>query len=220
MNDPAMSLPRPSGPRLPHRRPQPAADNLLGYYAGFISRLVAYGLDTLIITVTTVTTTWFVQVTATVLQVNNFLGLSARYLPDLSRVVDFISSPNLAAVLVLVYLVVYHVFFWTFAGQTPGKALIGLRVVTLGGRRLSPLRALVRFGGYIVAAVPLFLGFVWALFDDRRQGWHDKLAGTYVIYTWAARPDERFLAHEIRQLDRLNGGPVETGARPDERPGS
>jgi uncharacterized RDD family membrane protein YckC len=40
--------------------------------------------------------------------------------------------------------------------------------------------------------IPLFLGFFWILIDDRRQGWHDKIAGTCVVYTWHARPDETF----------------------------
>ena len=78
---------------------------------------------------------------------------------------------------------------------------MGLRVVTVKGERVKPLRAVFRYLGYILAALPLFLGFAWILVDDRRQGWHDKLSGTYVIYTWAARPDERFLAEEIDRID-------------------
>jgi uncharacterized RDD family membrane protein YckC len=54
--------------------------------------------------------------------------------------------------------------------------------------------------GYLLGFVSLGFGFLWILVSDRRQGWHDLLAGTYVIYTWAARPDERFLAEEIADL--------------------
>jgi uncharacterized RDD family membrane protein YckC len=77
---------------------------------------------------------------------------------------------------------------------------MGLRVVTINGKRLSLLRAILRLIGYLLSALPLYLGFLWTLVDDRRQGWHDKLAGTCVVYTWAARPDERFLAYQLRHL--------------------
>jgi uncharacterized RDD family membrane protein YckC len=42
-----------------------------------------------------------------------------------------------------------------------------------------------------------FLGFLWILIDNRRQGWHDKMAGTCVIYNWPARPDENFLRKRL-----------------------
>jgi hypothetical protein len=42
-------------------------------------------------------------------------------------------------------------------------------------------RALVRYFGYFVSGIVLSLGFLWATFDSRRQGWHDKIARTYVI---------------------------------------
>lgn len=77
---------------------------------------------------------------------------------------------------------------------------MGLRVVRMDGSKLSPWLAFVRVVGYIISAIPLYLGFLWIFVDDRRQAWHDKLAGTCVIYTWAARPDERFLAEETKQL--------------------
>jgi uncharacterized RDD family membrane protein YckC len=47
--------------------------------------------------------------------------------------------------------------------------------------------------GLVLAALPLYLGFLWSLVDNRRQGLHDKVAGTCVVYAWAARPDEAFL---------------------------
>ena len=38
-----------------------------------------------------------------------------------------------------------------------------------------------RYFAYLVSIVPMFLGFLWIAFDKRKQGWHDKLAGTVVI---------------------------------------
>jgi uncharacterized RDD family membrane protein YckC len=84
----------------------------------------------------------------------------------------------LALISPLLFLVVlvYFVFFWTFIGSTPGKALLGLQIVRQVGR------ALLRFLGYWVSAIPLFLGFIWVLFDRQHEGWHDKISNTHVIY--------------------------------------
>ena len=74
----------------------------------------------------------------------------------------------------------YFVVFWTLAGQTPGLRLLGLRVVGPGGRPPGLGRASVRFVGLLLAIAPLFAGFVPVLFDRRRRGLHDYLAGTVV----------------------------------------
>jgi uncharacterized RDD family membrane protein YckC len=76
----------------------------------------------------------------------------------------------------------YPIFFWMVTGQTPGKALLGLRVVRLDQKKVTFGCAARRCFGYWLSAVPLLLGFVWILADERRQGWHDKLAGTCVVY--------------------------------------
>ncbi len=81
----------------------------------------------------------------------------------------------------------YFVASWVLIGQTPGQALLGLRVVRLDHRRMTVRRAFVRYLGYWLAAIPLCLGFVWIVVDPRRQGWNDKLAGTCVVYSWEAR---------------------------------
>jgi uncharacterized RDD family membrane protein YckC len=84
---------------------------------------------------------------------------------------------------------VYFIFFWVMSGYTPGQGLLGLRVIHTDGRpHLNLGRAVLRFIGLWIAALPLFLGFIWILFDNHRQGWHDKIARTYVIYTWDKKP--------------------------------
>jgi uncharacterized RDD family membrane protein YckC len=82
----------------------------------------------------------------------------------------------------------YFVFFWTVAGLTPGKALMGLRVVTRDGRHVSLGRALVRLFGYSLSFLIYGLGYWWIAIDNWREGWHDKIAGTAVIYAWDAHP--------------------------------
>ena len=60
--------------------------------------------------------------------------------------------------------------------------LIGLRLVRKNGELPSFFRVLVVFFLFTVSALPLFLGFFWVIVDGRRQAWHDKIVGTYVVY--------------------------------------
>ncbi len=76
----------------------------------------------------------------------------------------------------------YHIVFWWLRGQTPGKWLLGLRVVALGGGTVGLGRAAIRFAGYLLSALPFYLGFLWILRPERR-GFHDRLAGTEVVYS-------------------------------------
>ena len=98
---------------------------------------------------------------------------------------------------------VYFIYFHGTSGQTPGKRLFGLRVVQTDGTPLTPGIAFLRWVGYLISKIPLFLGFVWAAFDARKQGWHDKIAGTCVIRTIEYRRDsDRLLADAHRGPDR------------------
>jgi len=76
----------------------------------------------------------------------------------------------------------YVWFFWTrFKGQTPGKMLLGIRVVKTDGSPLNDTEAVLRYIGYLINSPVLMLGWIWAFIDKDKQGWHDKLAGTYVV---------------------------------------
>jgi len=75
------------------------------------------------------------------------------------------------------------IFCWWRYGATPGKITFSARIVDArsGGRpRLA--RLAIRYLAYIISAAPLFLGFAWIAIDRRKQAWHDKIAGTRVIY--------------------------------------
>jgi uncharacterized RDD family membrane protein YckC len=76
----------------------------------------------------------------------------------------------------------YFVLFWSTAGQTPGMRLLRLRVATATGRPPTPGRSVLRLVGLALAIVPLFAGFVPILFDRRRRGLADFVAGTVVLY--------------------------------------
>lgn len=72
--------------------------------------------------------------------------------------------------------------FWVYRSATPGKMLIGARIVDITtGEKPSVPKLIGRYLGYYVSMIPLFIGFLWVAFDKRKQGWHDKLAGTAVV---------------------------------------
>ena len=76
----------------------------------------------------------------------------------------------------------YTVYFWTSSGQTIGKMVMGLKVVHAeSGELLDPGTAILRYVGYYASAIPLFLGFLWVLWDPKKEGFHDKIAKTRVV---------------------------------------
>ena len=77
---------------------------------------------------------------------------------------------------------VYFVLFWSAAGQTPGLRVMRLRVLAADGRPPSVARSIVRLFGLLLAIVPFFAGFLPIVFDRRRRGLADFLAGTTVVY--------------------------------------
>lgn len=81
---------------------------------------------------------------------------------------------------------IYYIVFWVLKGATPGKMIMGLRIVELHGSHgvgLSPSVAVKRYLGIFLSGIALGLGFLWMLRDNQLQCWHDKLAGTLVVRT-------------------------------------
>jgi len=91
------------------------------------------------------------------------------------------SGSLLASLLSIVIAFGYLIYFWTTTGQTPGKKMMGLKVIATDGATLNVSKAVMRIIGYMVSGAILYLGFIWILFDTNKQGWHDKIAGTYVV---------------------------------------
>ena len=74
------------------------------------------------------------------------------------------------------------VLFWVFRQATPGKMAISARIVDArtGGKPTTG-QCVGRYLAYFISTIPLFLGLIWVGIDARKQGWHDKLAGTVVV---------------------------------------
>ena len=79
------------------------------------------------------------------------------------------------------------ILFWLKSQATPGKMAVSAVVVDANtGNPISVGQAIGRYLAYFVSIIPLGLGVFWVGFDSRKQGWHDKLAGTVVV-----RPKQR-----------------------------
>ena len=87
---------------------------------------------------------------------------------------DLLLSHVLPAVAIIV--------FWMYRQATPGKMMLKLKVVDAKtGGPLTVGQAVIRYLGYFVSTIPLCIGLIWVGIDARKQGWHDKMAGTVVI---------------------------------------
>lgn len=79
--------------------------------------------------------------------------------------------------------IAYFCYFWSAAGkgQTLGMRALNIRVVKTDGTQLDYVGAFIRYIGLVVSIVVFFIGLIWAAFDAHKQGWHDKIANTYVV---------------------------------------
>jgi uncharacterized RDD family membrane protein YckC len=131
-------------------------------YGGFWVRVVAYILDGII--------TFVIAAALTPL-------FGGTMFPTRPEEMDFTGS----GISLLVGLV-YFVAFWSWRGQTPGMMPFNMTVVRADdGGKIDWVRALLRYVGLIISFLVIFIGVIWVAFDSRKQGWHDKIAGTVVV---------------------------------------
>ncbi len=175
------------------------SSGLQGQYAGFLSRVFGFFTDVILIALTDALA--YLLVTALLFQ---FTGYSLYACPPLGTFTLKAMTCRVTTAGYSIFLtgfpLVYVLFFWILLGQTLGQYVAGVRVVRLNGHRMTLVSSAIRFFGYFVCFFSLGLGFLWILIDDRRQGWHDKLARTVVIYSWEARQDARLLGKLNQRL--------------------
>jgi len=132
-------------------------------YVGFWKRFAAMWIDTLILTV------------VIALIVLPIYGSQYPVLKAQGQTMWIDNVINVGAILATLLL-------WRFRGATPGKMLFSAKIVDANTLAAPSTGKLVgRFFAYLVSMIPAGLGFLWIAFDARKQGWHDKLAGTVVI---------------------------------------
>lgn len=176
-------------------------DNLVGEYAGFLSRAGAFITDLIIDALVLLVANWFVSALMmhfTRIDINACPPIQPFTLSALACETTHWSMLLFTAL----FGPLYYFFFWILSGQTPGKYLFGLRIVRMNGHRMNLWNCLVRYLGYYLSFICLGLGYFNILINDRRQGWHDKLAGTCVVYSWEARQNELFLQRVQHRLQQ------------------
>ncbi len=177
-----------------------------GHYAGPVTRLLAFAVDGLIVTA------------AFSLTVGG-IDLVARLVTGNSPISEERSGWMwIAAYASLAFL--YSVVSLAIAGRTPGKALVGLRVVDRSGDPLTPRQAVVRTLCLPLSFAILGLGLVGIVIGREHRALHDVLGGTAVVYDWGDRPAE--LPTPLSRYLVRRGALAETPAAPthDNRPAS
>jgi len=95
---------------------------------------------------------------------------------------------------------VITMIFWIKLGATPGKLIMKMYIVDqYTGEKMDILKSFIRYVGYIPSLLIFCIGFIWIIFDDRKQSWHDKIAGTVVI---EERRREERRREEMREKKR------------------
>ncbi|MBN2516262.1 MAG: RDD family protein [Deltaproteobacteria bacterium] len=143
------------------------------HYGGFWRRMIAFLIDKFVLSLISMILVFIASL---------FLGLGFPF--DLSINI----SEVITGTFILSYYgttiflnMVYFTYFHGTTGQTPGKKIIGLKVIQKTGDEMTLGLAFLRWVGYIVSGLVFNLGFLWVAFDRKKQGWHDKIASTYVI---------------------------------------
>ncbi len=154
---------------LPEELQDPSFPSVV--YAGFFRRAAAVVVDT--------TPLYILTILAMILASLTAIGGGTVAGEVTSEVRLFASGAALA--MAFAVSLAYHVVCWGYGGQTPGKMLMGVKVVRWDGEEIGYGRAFMRWVAYILALIPFGLGLTWVLFDTRRRGLHDHLAGTCVI---------------------------------------
>jgi uncharacterized RDD family membrane protein YckC len=94
---------------------------------------------------------------------------------------SFIQGP-MDFLLSFVFPTVATIVFWVVKQATPGKMAVSAKIVDAKTGNAATTRQLIgRYFAYLLSFIPVCLGFIWVAFDERKQGWHDKLVGTVVV---------------------------------------
>lgn len=135
-------------------------------YGGFWVRVVAFILDAIVLAVLT-------AAVSPIVSGGNMVTTTS------AGVVTINYTANAVGLLIDL---IYFVGFWAWRGQSPGMIPFNMRVVMADdGGKVDIVRCLLRYVGLLISFAILLLGVIWVGFDRRKQGWHDKIAGTVVV---------------------------------------
>lgn len=168
--------------------------------AGVATRALAFALDMLIVNLA------FSGLAAVVALIGSFLSGDGSGVSGLALAVGGSAWLALGSL--------YLVAFWSLAAQTPGMRFFGIRLA-VEGRGLPLRRSVKRLIGLDLAALAFGLGFLGIVFDERRRGWQDRLAGVDVLYEVRERAPAPWSRLDVRE-PLVPEGP-ETAKTPESR---
>ena len=172
-----------------------------GHYAGFASRLVAIIIDILILSVALAVTFFLYNIIITNLVSVSRLVFGRELIQRTPA-----STVVVTVVIVFVVLAIYFIFFWAAIGTTIGGLILGIKIVNRFGKNPSVWQSIVRFLAEFFFPVFGVIESLWILFNRQRRAVFDMIAGTFVVYTWDAKPDEIFLKRETDQIVAIDSG--------------
>jgi uncharacterized RDD family membrane protein YckC len=143
-----------------------------GHYAGAVSRLAAFGAD--------IGASWgLFTLGAAALTFTIQLASGTKF--------SLSNHQTISLIVGVIWEFLYFAYQWTLSGKTIGMALLGIRVVKTDGSPVAARQAVIRTMTLPISIVVLGLGFLGILTNRRRYAWHDRFAGTAVVYSWDAR---------------------------------
>lgn len=156
---PSLETKQESTPASPETRPEQK-------YAGFWARFAANFLDGILISI-------FVSPGSIWLAYETERRVGSN---DWGAALAFYSVLYILSQVILLVL-------WCKKQASIGKMAIAVKIVDAKTGKAPTKKQLIgRYFAYVLSTLPLGLGFLWIAFDSKKQGWHDKLAGTAVIY--------------------------------------
>lgn len=142
-------------------------------YVGFWARVGASIIDTVLL---------LLVITPLLISIYGWAYFDAQQTQFVAGPADVLISWIFPAVVII--------FFWLRKQATPGKMMVSARVVdAVTGNSLSTGQSIGRYLAYFVSTIPFGLGLLWVAFDAKKQGWHDKLAGTVVVRAKHRHPE-------------------------------
>lgn len=164
-------------------------------YAGLVSRAISRAMDMIFLAVLVASTGWLVD---------QFLGIDTAHCPTVHEwwhlrawLCGFM--PYAIPVAGVIIPPVYRTLFFVVAGQTPGMAVMGLRLLRVDGRPVRLAQAVKRIGTFYLT---LGLGSLLVPLSSRRRALHDIVAGTVVVYDWGGHDkDVRRAIDQLRASD-------------------
>lgn len=153
-------------------------------YAGFWIRFIAYLIDSIIIGIPIAIITFVIIIVMFgAMGVFEYSSDPIAMETELSggEVISIVGGYLIIILIGIFGSVAYFAGFHSSKLQaTPGKRLLGLKVVDLDGNRISFWRALGRYFAMILSGI-MYIGYIMAAFTEKKQALHDMIAGTYVI---------------------------------------